>query len=226
MCVRCTLTGMRITTRIAEAGDLDRAAEVLGDAFADYPWTRWTVDPSDHQRRISALQRIALEHFGLRRGAISVSSLEGTIHSVAAWTDTAAVSAARIDDRAMASQVAELEGTRHHASRVAEQQVEGLRPDQRHLYLGTVGTSQAMQGRGLASRSLAPLFQAGDESALEIWLETSSQTNVEFYQRLGFTVANHFVIDSGGPPVWAMVRKPTSASTSGNDCHLPAAGEI
>jgi hypothetical protein len=39
-----------IVMRQADSSDLDRAAEVLGDAFADYPWTRWAVDSSDHER--------------------------------------------------------------------------------------------------------------------------------------------------------------------------------
>lgn len=200
---------VEVNTRLADASDLDRAAEVLGDAFADYPWTRWTVDRSDHQRRIVALQRIALEHFALAFGAISVSEVAGEIQSVAAWSDSAAVSAGHVDV-AVRAHVAELEGSRHEASKLAERQVERMRPAKRHSYLGTVGTTRTMQGRGLATRTLAPLIQASDIAGLEVWLETSSESNVSFYRRLGFDVEGHVEIRGGGPDVWVMARQPVS----------------
>ena len=201
------MAGVEIVTRLADASDLDRAAEVLGDAFADYPWTRWTVDASGHQRRITALQRIALEYFALPFGAISVSTVAGEIQSVAAWSDSAAVSAGNVDDSIQA-QVADLEGNRHDASQLADRQVEMLRPEERHLYLGTVGTSRTMQGCGLATKTLAPLIQASDDAAIEVRLETSSESNVSFYRRLGFEVESHLAIQGGGPAVWVMARRP------------------
>ena len=78
-----------IDTRRAGPNDLGRASEVLGEAFADYPWTRWTVDPDDHQARIIRLQLLALENLGLAFGEVWLSSLEHTIQSVAVWMDSA-----------------------------------------------------------------------------------------------------------------------------------------
>lgn len=210
------MNGMETVTRLADVGDLDRAAEVLGDAFADYPWTRWTVDPFEHRRRIIALQRIALEHFAFPLGAVSVSTIGGEIQSVAAWSDSAAMSVGAVD-RAVLAHVAELEGSRHDASKSAERQVERLRPKKRHLFLGTVGTTREMQGRGLATKTLAPLLQAGDDNALEVWLETSSESNVSFYRRRGFEVEGHLVIQGGGPVVWAMSRQPVTGGDRRTD---------
>lgn len=203
---------MTAVTRLAYSNDLDRAAEVLGEAFADYPWTRWTVDPSDHQRRIVALQRIALEHFALRFGGVSVSTVDGDVRSVVAWNDSEAASASELD-AAVAHQVAELEGSRHDASKLAEHQVERALPSDRHLYLATVGTSPMMQGQGLATKTLAPLLEVADDRGLEVWLETSRASNADFYERRGFEVASQFAIDRGGPTVWVMFRKPIARRT-------------
>lgn len=200
------MTPVETVTRLAEAGDLVRAAEVLGDAFADYPWTRWTVDPTDHEQRIIELQRIALEHFALPFGAAAVAVADGQIHAVAAWSDSSAIAAGGVDE-AVAARVATLEGSRHHASVSAERQVEDLRPKHRHLFLGTVGTSRSMQGRGLATKTLSPLLHASDNMGLDVWLETSSESNVDFYRNLGFEIDGHLVVDGGGPPVWAMCRR-------------------
>ena len=107
--------GVEVVTREANASDLDRAAEVLGDAFTNYPWTRWTVDASRHQQQITTLQRIALEHFALPFGGVSVTTVAGEIASVVAWSDSAALSLGNVD-AAVPAQVAELEGSRHAAS--------------------------------------------------------------------------------------------------------------
>lgn len=203
------MAGVETATRLADASDLGRAAEVLGDAFADYPWTRWTVDASEHQRRVTALQRIALEHYALPFGAISVTTVAGEIQSVAAWNDSAAVSTPNVDV-SIHAQIADLEGNRHDASNLANRQVEMLRPEQRHFYLGTVGTSRTHQRRGLATKTLAPLIQASDEEAIEVWLETSSESNVTFYRRLGFEVTSRLTLQGGGPAVRLMVRRPVT----------------
>lgn len=200
---------METATRLARTADLDRAAEVLGDAFADYAWTRWTVDASDHVRRLAGLQRLALEHVALPFGGVSVSTVNGVVQSVAAWSDSARVSAAPVD-ASVISAVAELEGNRHEASKAADRSVDPLRPRTRHLYLGTVGTSRAMQGRGLGTLALAPLFRSSGETGLDVWLETSNESNVAFYERLGFDVNGHVAIDGGGPEVWLMRRRPTA----------------
>ena len=160
------IDGVEAITRIVDASDVDRAAEVLADAFADYPWTRWTVDAADHRRRIIALQRIALEHFALPFGAVAVSFVDGAMCSVAAWSVSAAVASFSSDAEHQA-QVATLEGTRHVASKAADRQIEPHRPQHHHLYLGTVGTVPAMQGRGLATQTLRPLINAADAEGNE-----------------------------------------------------------
>ena len=58
-----------IVTRPLAPADVDRAAEVLGLAFADYAWTRWVVDGRDHVARITDLQRLLLQHLRPAAGA-------------------------------------------------------------------------------------------------------------------------------------------------------------
>ncbi len=41
---------MTLHVRAAALDDVPAAAEALADAFADYPWTRWTVDADGHRR--------------------------------------------------------------------------------------------------------------------------------------------------------------------------------
>ncbi len=199
--------------RRADAADLDRCAEVLGDAFSDYPWTRWTVDADDHRRRIVALQRLAVEHYGLAHGEVWVADVEGTIEAVAVCMDSdhavPPTTNAMIDPLA-----AELEGRRHAASVAAGAATQILKPSGHHLYLATIGTSSHMQRRGIGRAVLAPVVAQAGERGVPAFLETSSATNVSFYTGLGFHVTGHVVIPGGGPDVWGMLRIPARSTTS------------
>jgi len=180
-------------------------AAVLGDAFADYPATRWTVDRRDHRARVTGLQRLSLERLGLAFGEVWVAEADGAIVSVAVWMD----SRVEIPQRvwwAMADEQRALEGDRAAASRAVDDLLDGLRPDTAHLYLGAVGTAAAWQGRGLARRVLQVLLAAADAAAIDVYLETSTIANVVFYRSLAFEVIGEIEIP-GGPTTWAMLRR-------------------
>jgi GNAT superfamily N-acetyltransferase len=197
---------VRIEIRPGNLSDLDRASAVLGEAFADYAWTRWTVDPDDHVRRVTELQRIALRSYGLAFGQVWVGVLDDVVHSVAVWMDSAIAVPSSVHEQLLPIR-AELEGIRHDSSLAAEQEISGWRPVNRHYYLATVGTTPAMQGRGLTRAVLQPVLRSADDANVDSFLETSSKSNIAFYSKLGFRVTDHRRISSGGPDVWAMFRQ-------------------
>lgn len=201
-------TGDSIVTRRLTEADVDRAAEVLGLAFHDYPWTRWTVDARDHVARLTELQRLCLVHFGLPYGQVWVSEVDGAIQCVAQWVDTSNPAPPEVQEP-LGPRFTELEGDRSAASAAAEAESHGWRPPQRHLYLATMGTVPEYQGRGFGAITLGPGLRFADEHGLETCLETSSDTNVRFYERLGFEVVRHWTIADGtGPDLWLMQRHP------------------
>ena len=178
---------------------------MLGEAFADYPWTRWTVDADHHRGRVTALQRLALEHYGLPYGEVWATVVDDVIQCVAVWMDSASPATTAPES---ASETARLEGRRHDASLAAEAQVASLRPPEPHLYLATIGTTPDHQRKGLARATLGPVLARADGEQRLCYLETSSPTNVAFYQSLGFEIVDHLRIDDDGPDVWAMLRQP------------------
>ncbi|MGB8857939.1 MAG: GNAT family N-acetyltransferase [Ilumatobacteraceae bacterium] len=199
---------MEIETRPLVAGDLGRAAEVLGLAFHDYPWTRWVVDARDHVARITELQLLGLARFGLPYGSVWVTTVDGVVQSVASWFDSAVTVPAGVID-ACGPRVAELEGDRCAASQAAEAESHGWRPTDRHLYLATMGTVPQHQGSGLGTRTLLPGIELADREGMVACLETSSIANVEFYSGLGFRIVRYWRIAEGsGPDLWLMQRSP------------------
>jgi ribosomal protein S18 acetylase RimI-like enzyme len=196
-----------IATRRAGVDDLDRCADVLALAFADYPWTRWTVESAGHLDRVRALQLLALQRLSLPFGQVWCTLCDGVIESVAAWMDSALPVPPSVFE-AMADEVAVLEGARHEASVSASANSVDITVAGRSFHLGTVGTAPAQQRRGFAARTLAPVLDEADSSGVSCTLETSSASNVAFYERLGFDVASHRSVPGGGPDVWAMLRAP------------------
>ena len=177
---------MDVEVRRANDADLDRAAVVLGEAFADYPWTTWTVDPDDHLRRITELQRIALRSYGLGFGQVWVCLVDGIVECAVGWMDSSVEVPASVREQT-APLTAGLEGANHPASVAAQQQIRRWRPERRHYYLATVGTSPLAQRRGVASAVLLPMLAKAQDEQVCAFLETSS----------------------GGPDVWAMLKRPS-----------------
>lgn len=202
---------MRIEVRRAEPPDLARAADVLGRAFADYPWTRWTVEADGHLRRITELQRLAMESLGFPYGQVWLALGDGDIRSVAVWMDSRVAVPTEVA-AATRARAREFEGTRHEASLAAEDEIAPWRPTEPHYYLAVVGTEPSMQRRGLAAKLLAPVLTTADEEGTLAYLETSSASNVALYSRLGFAVTNHCRLPGGGPDVWAMSRRPAKSN--------------
>ena len=180
---------------------------MLGEAFADYPWTRWTVDPEDHVRRVTALQRLALQHYGLPFGHVWVSAVDGVVHSVAVWMDSAVDVPSTVDEQLRPLMVT-LEGSRHDASLAAEHERARLAAGTASLLPRRDRNDARDAGQGAGPRALTPTLTLADDEGVCAFLETSSASNVAFYSKLGFEVADHRRISGGGPDVWAMLRQP------------------
>jgi GNAT superfamily N-acetyltransferase len=197
---------MRVSVRRATVADLDPAADALADAFADYPWTRWTVDLDDHVDRVRALQRLFMERVALPYGEVWVATDDrGFVIAAAIWSVPGSVVPASVL-RAVDAERVELEGARSVASTAAEAHVAGSRPTTPHYYLGAVGTRRDHRRRGVGRALLAPVIDRAAATGFDVFLETSAVENLEFYEQLGFVTASESTVPGGGPPVWVMRR--------------------
>jgi ribosomal protein S18 acetylase RimI-like enzyme len=82
-------------------------------------------------------------------------------------------------------------------------------PTEPHWYLVVLGVRPSHQGHGHGSRLVAAGVHHADRDGTACYLETSDPTNVEFYQRFGFTVIDHALpLVPDGPSHIAMRRPP------------------
>lgn len=196
--------------RATTTADVPAAARVLTEAFADYPWTRFTVAADNHHQRIEALQRLLLERVALPHGTVhlaAVSSGRAEPDAVAVWLppDPAVPEAVWAD---LAGVRSDLLGDRATAAADADAASAGLRPATAHWLLATVGVRPGKQGCGLGGAVLTPILRRADAEQTDAYLETSVAANVRLYTRLGFTVSGEVDLAEGRLHIWAMRRPP------------------
>ncbi|KXX77938.1 Puromycin N-acetyltransferase [Madurella mycetomatis] len=77
-------------------------------------------------------------------------------------------------------------------------------------YLVYLGTKPNSQGRGFASRLLRDMMARADAEGRPMYLESSSQANVAYYEKFGFEVKRDVFLERGPAPVRLsiMVREP------------------
>lgn len=195
-----------VHVRRATPDDVPAAAQVLADAFTDYAWTRWTVDPDAHVRRLTELQRLYLAAVALPRGEVDVGVSEEGLSAVAVWFRPSAVPAEVWADVGPAA--AALAGTRAAAAAEADAALAPHRPTGDHVVLASVGVAPGRQGSGRGGQVLAPGLARADEAGLPAHLETSAARNRRFYRRLGFEEIAVVDLPDGGPRTWLMRREP------------------
>ncbi len=201
--------------RRAAAEDLPALADTLAEAFADYPWTRWTVDGDRHAERLRGLYGVYLD-VALRFGQVWTT---GDCAGVAAWTWSPSddAQAAYLREEGLDERVAELTGTRGGNAARAEGLLSQYALDEPHWNLQAVGVRPEARGRGLATTLLGSVLRQCDEEGHAAALETSSPDNVRLYLRLGFVTRAEVAIPDG-PRVWLMSRHPAGGhGGSGGD---------
>jgi GNAT superfamily N-acetyltransferase len=76
------------------------------------------------------------------------------------------------------------------------------------VVLSGIGVDPALQGRGIGSALLAAGLLRADEEGAVVFLGTNTARNLPLYERHGFEVAAEAPVPDGGPPTWAMLRRP------------------
>ncbi|MEV5981270.1 GNAT family N-acetyltransferase [Streptomyces sp. NPDC052114] len=183
--------------------DVPMAVDTLARAFADYAFTRHVVAADGHEDRVRRFQELFLTRIGMVYGRVWVA---GAGRAVAVWTTP---------DRdptpgfaAIGPLIDELAGDRAAWFASADHALRPHRPRRPAWFLATVGVDPDAQGQGLGKAVIRPGLAAADRAGHPCFLETSTERNVAFYERLGFAVTADVTLPDGGPRTWCMLREP------------------
>ncbi|MFI2611670.1 GNAT family N-acetyltransferase [Kitasatospora sp. NPDC018623] len=191
------------TVRPITDADVPIAVDTLGRAFADYPFTRHVIAADRHEERIRRFQEICLTRIGMVYGRAWVA--EGG-RAVAVWSVPERDASPAFAE--IGALLGELTGDRQAAFEAAERELAPHRPQEPVWFLNTVGVAPELQGRGLGRAVLLPGIEEAERAGYPAFLETSSEANVRFYERLGFRVTADVPSGDGGPHTWCMRREP------------------
>lgn len=163
--------------RMAVPSDLDAASEVLADAFENYPWTRWSIPEDSFLARLAALQALYLK-YALSEGVVLVEEqIDGVIALLPPNVPE--------PSRECQARVADLHGDRLDVVARAN-----LPPAPEGCWtVETVGVRPERQGAGIGTELVrAGLDVVAASGGVGVALETSLDSNVRLYERVGFDV--------------------------------------
>lgn len=191
--------------RLATEEDVEAAAATLSAAFADYPWTQYTVAADHHVERLRKLQLLFLTRIALPYGQVWVTD---DCEAVAIWIPPEGAPQVAAAFEALETEFSALAGDRAGAWAEAENVLAPFRPQTPVWLLATIGVDPVRQGQGLGSAVIRPGLDAAKAEGVPAYLETSSLPNVAFYRRLGFQVLAEVQLPADGPRAWCMMRQP------------------
>jgi GNAT superfamily N-acetyltransferase len=195
-------------------GDLREASAVIAAAFASDPlWGAIFAGDERVAARMRAMAEVSLR-VGFRYGEVyaPTPALQGVIALVdGAGADInpwrilmsgglwAALRMGKEAGRLMQPVFEPLMRDRHAA-------MAGRRYD----YVLIVGVAPSFQGRGLGGVLIEVAKERARRCGAALYLETETEANVRFYERLGFQLIRQVTLPILAIPMWELVWEPTS----------------
>ncbi|MCZ7534541.1 MAG: GNAT family N-acetyltransferase [Acidimicrobiia bacterium] len=202
-----------LTVSHLQAAHARPAAEALARAFDDDPLTRFLLPDPVQRPRVLASTFAAQIRDGLVNGEV-LAAFDGDLPvATAVWIPPEAwpMSIRRqigVISAAMTPGLRALPAALRAGPRFvrAFSIVERLHPDRPQWYLSLLGTDPRYQGRGAASRLLAPVLERCDALGLHAYLETGTTRNLAWYAKHHFVTLQELRPLKNGPPLWTMER--------------------
>lgn len=207
-----------VSVRRARREDFRSLAAMLARAFYDDPITAWFYPNSE--RRLAHARRfftIRLRQLDGQRLTFTTSDHSGA----ALWTPPGRWREDLRQSLMLLPMIPVLLPRIVRCTR-AVREIERRHPVMPHYYLSIIGTEPAQQGEGIGSALLAPVLQRCDSEGIAAYLESSKESNVDFYARHGFRVTECVDLP-GGPPLWLMWRAPHPPADLRHRADRPAA---
>ena len=199
-------------TVLLKSSQIDRACEILVEAFDDDPMFRYLGIKTGQESRVDVnvlrwFCNLSLRNASQHNYTYTSDNLEG----VAAWIPPGKAEMNIWQTLLMLFGLFRKCGwyrfrrcfllfsalEKHHQEEMTEP----------HWVLSLIGVAPAYQGQGIGSLLLQPVLEQADREGFPCYLSTFTKQAVCFYQKHGFEVLWQGEIAEGSPHVWTMKRK-------------------
>lgn len=198
-----------LIVRALRESDLDDAARILAEAFADDPV--WGPAFPEHPQRLehAAAHWRVLTAQSLPYGESRVSeSADGQLTAVAVWFPPGVPEMSDADGPMYEQMLRRSIGNAAAAHILSfDQLFTETTPDVPYAYLSLLGVATEARGHGYGMRLVAASLEEYDRAGLATYLESSNAANDARYERLGY-VPQAKLEFPGGVPVQTYLRAP------------------
>lgn len=193
---------MTNTPKTATIDDAPLISRVLVRAFDDDPMMRWFF-PDDASRE-AAMGRYFSTIFTRQYAHSGVC--ERTAAAAAFWVPAEAQAKA-VPDAETIQELQNILGDRAGLFAEAVGTAAAHTPEEPHWSLAIIGADPAAQGQGQGAALLRSGLAKADEAGMPVYLESSKESNLPFYEHFGFAVREELRLPGGGPVLWGMWRE-------------------
>lgn len=191
-----------------ESKNSERASMTLGQAFETDPMFEWIFPDEATRPELSrTLTQVPLR-YGLRFGRVTESN---AVQAVAIWIPPerplSIGGLIRCGMLGMPFHIGFGPFSRFMSANAVMDRFHSKHVPEPHWYLFAIGVSPELQGQGLGTALVTEGLERADQDGCPCYLETSSERNVPYYERFGFTVVGKAALGKNGPPGWAMRRE-------------------
>ncbi len=173
----------------------NNAVQILAAAFDKNLSVNDTIKHDERREaRITALMNYSIE-LGIRNNGLHFSN-DG--HSVAVFFDPTQKTSFLTETLAQLKLVYKVIGwNRLFYMLKKDKAISSRRPAYPHYYLMLIGTDPQQHGKGSGSQLLDQLLQTAAKEGKEVYLETSVDKNIPFYEKRGFVVFDSWLVREG-----------------------------
>ena len=203
---------MRIVRAFSRA-DLKPTSAMMGRAFFDDPLMAWIFPDEDmRRRRLPKFFAASMRGTGMRHEGTELMLVGGHIAGCATWLPPQAWLPPLWQQLVALPGYIRTLGSRLAVASESYGLMQNVHPRMPHWYLAGIGTDPPLQGTGIGTELMRSRLVRLDAAGMPAYLESSKESNVPFYERLGFAVTRELRIPGGGPSLWLMWRDPRPAA--------------
>lgn len=206
-------SGQALEVTSLHANENARAGKMLGRAFRDDPmWVSLIPDPDERSEMLLTMFTALARTTPAARG---VAEKTPEIHGVALWLAPGrdiGLWAMVKSGFALARFTLGLPGQDRKRMMAVLREIgdrKKLLMPEPHWYLSAIGVDPDFQGEGIGSALMQHGIARADRGKRPIYLETDTDSNVRFYQHLGFDVLEEMSPQGLDVPLWLMARETT-----------------
>ena len=195
---------------VVQKKDLDRLAEVAGDAYKDYPLHNWFTKGKYDEKASKLIMQISLRT--MTEDAIIYADSE-EINGFAVWLPFGFTGSKTLPFLFNGGLKLIFHSGLGIISRLLTYETYAMNlkkefTDNYDWYLYNLSIKKDAQGKGIASKLMRPMLQFCDDEKMVAYLETNKESNVSLYNHYGFELKKEECIPKTTVMHYAMVRKP------------------